>query len=416
MKVKLVTAFFILFSILSFSQINYEKGYYIDEANEKINCLIKNVDWVNNPDAINIKYSDEDKPKTLSIDNIKEFEIYDKHRYIRKEVNLDISGINLSNMSSTRNPILEVRTIFLKVILSGELSLYEYRNAEILRFFYSLNDVKEFEPLIYKSYKLNNGSIGENESFKQELLFNLKCNDLSNKEFENLRYKRESLIKLFKKYSSCRSLEYKEFSKDSKKYDFFNLKIKPGISFASMDFKGSGVEEVIDLENKTTLRIGVETEFIFKFNNNKWAIIVEPTYSKYESMYVLPDIINNSTVVNENQRILEVEYQYLEIPIGLRYYFFINKNFDVFINGLFVLGFGLDSKTDFVFGIDVPVTLDHGRTTNLAYGLGFKLFDKYSAELRLQTSREIFGKRFTGSYFGESNFKSLSIIFGYTLF
>jgi len=34
---------------ISYSQISFEKGYFINNTNQRISCYIKNSDWKNNP-------------------------------------------------------------------------------------------------------------------------------------------------------------------------------------------------------------------------------------------------------------------------------------------------------------------------------------------------------------------------------
>ena len=38
-----------------FAQISFEKGYFINNANQKTNCLIKNQDWKDNPTEFEYK-------------------------------------------------------------------------------------------------------------------------------------------------------------------------------------------------------------------------------------------------------------------------------------------------------------------------------------------------------------------------
>jgi hypothetical protein len=67
---------FLLTAILSFncySQISYEKGYYIDNMNQKTNCLIKNIDWITNPTEFEYKLSENSESKKATIKSIKEF-------------------------------------------------------------------------------------------------------------------------------------------------------------------------------------------------------------------------------------------------------------------------------------------------------------------------------------------------------
>jgi hypothetical protein len=50
----LATLFSVFFSMISLAQIDFESGYFIREPDEKVQCLIRNVDWKNNPQRIQI--------------------------------------------------------------------------------------------------------------------------------------------------------------------------------------------------------------------------------------------------------------------------------------------------------------------------------------------------------------------------
>ena len=49
MKKQLLFLLTIILSFNCYSQISFEKGYYINNSYQKTNCLIKNIDWKNNP-------------------------------------------------------------------------------------------------------------------------------------------------------------------------------------------------------------------------------------------------------------------------------------------------------------------------------------------------------------------------------
>ena len=87
-----------------------------------------------------------------------------------------------------------------------------------------------------------------------------------------------------------------------------------------------------------------------------------------------------------------MKYNYIEIPIGLRHYFFLNKNSEIFINASYVVSFNTKSSIQFRRAdnsnslspnIEAPLH-------NLAYGIGYKLNDKFGLEMRYQTKKEIF--------------------------
>ena len=92
MKKQLV---FILTTILSlncYSQISFEKGYFIDNNNQKTNCLIRNIDWKNNPKEFEYKISEQTKKERLTIESVKEFGIDNVSKYIRFDVDIDRSS------------------------------------------------------------------------------------------------------------------------------------------------------------------------------------------------------------------------------------------------------------------------------------------------------------------------------------
>ena len=46
-----------LFTINLFAQVKFEKGYFIDSQNKKVECLIKNKDWIGSPSEIELSCS-----------------------------------------------------------------------------------------------------------------------------------------------------------------------------------------------------------------------------------------------------------------------------------------------------------------------------------------------------------------------
>ena len=67
-------------------------------------------------------------------------------------------------------------------------------------------------------------------------------------------------------------------------------------------------------------RFGVETEFILAFNKNKWGVTIEPTYQYYKSEKKPSDVE------------AKLNYTSVEIPIGIRHYFYLSEKSKIFIN------------------------------------------------------------------------------------
>ena len=60
MKKFLLVLFFELFFLQSYSQVNYEKAYFIDNDNVRTECFIKNKDLYNNPNTFEYKLNQEE--------------------------------------------------------------------------------------------------------------------------------------------------------------------------------------------------------------------------------------------------------------------------------------------------------------------------------------------------------------------
>ncbi|SFC92779.1 porin family protein [Flavobacterium phragmitis] len=387
----------ILLSFLSFhsySQIVFEKAYYIDNNNTKVNCLIRNQDWIKTPKEFQYKLTETEQPQTLTIQQVKEFGFENDTKYQRYTVKIDRSSEIMRNMSYVKNPEFNEETLFLKVLVEGKASLYQYDENDLKRFFFKTDDVA-ITQLVYKSYKINESEIGHNNHYKQQLANALQDNSISDKNIKNLTYSKDKLVAFFSKYNH--SIDPKiETTEVKEKKDLFNLNVRGGISNSKASIKRQNTSVYdVDFDNKTQVRLGVEAEFIFGFNRNKWAFIVEPTYQSYS---------DEKTVRNAN---VSIDYKSIELPLGIRYYSFLNNNSKLFVNFQYIVEFQLNSEVKFPpFG-----NLDVRSTKSIAMGLGYKYKNKYSLELRYST-KDILNE---GVYFS-SKLASTSIIFGYTIF
>lgn len=97
-----IAVILIILSFKSYSQIVFENGYFINESNQKIDCLIKNNDWKNNPIEFKYKTSNIDSIQSAAIQTIKEFGINGVFKYIRAEVEIDRSSDDLNYMSTEK--------------------------------------------------------------------------------------------------------------------------------------------------------------------------------------------------------------------------------------------------------------------------------------------------------------------------
>lgn len=418
MKKQSLLLLLMIISLTSYAQIKFEQGYFIDNNGTKTECLIKNVDWHDNPSQIEYKISEDDEAKMGYIRNIKEFAVSDL-KYVKATVNIDMSSEELNHLSTNKNPEFKEVTLFLKHIVQGEANLYQYEEGNLIRYFYQVED-KNIQQLIYKTYivtqeivngvvKERTNKIDKNNRYRQQLWTDVKCDNIKESDAVKTNYKKNSLVKYFTKYNTCKDPNFVNIRKREDR-DLFNLTIRPGINFSSLKpnidqsnfFINNGNRDIGNFEDKSGLRFGIEAEFILPFNKNKWGIFIEPTYQYYKSELVT----KNTTFLGINTRTYTVDYKSIELPIGLRHYMFLSDKSKLFINAAYVLDFEFDSAL-VVRNSSTPIVNKLKSKTNIAVGFGYKYNDRYSIEARYATSREI------GGIF---DYNSFSVILGYSLF
>jgi len=408
MKKQLLLLFTAILSLNVYSQISFEKGYYINNFDQKIECLIKNVDWLNNPVDFEYKVSENSESINTSIKYVKEFGIYNSSKFIRSTVKIDKSSENISNLSHDRNPVFTEEQLFLKVLVEGKANLYFYETKNLYRFFYN-NDNSNIEQLVYKSYQNSNDvkdAIETNNYFKQQLWTDLKCPTIKMNKIEKLEYNKNSLINFFIEYNNCNNSGPINYVKEVKK-DLFNLNFRPHLNNSTLSIDDSR-STTINFGNQTNFGFGVEAEFILPFNKNKWAIAIEPNYQSYKS-----EKSTDVDYVSGGKLVANATYSTIQVPLSLRYYSFINKDSKLFFNVFYSLDFPSKSSIEFnrvdhsnIYSIEFKTQ------NNLGFGIGYKFIDKYSLEMRYQTSNFVSGQ----IVHWDCSYKTLSIIVGYTLF
>ena len=403
---KLLFLFTALVSLSSYSQITFEKGYFIDNANQKTDCLIKNNDTKRNPTEFEYRLTEGSESKKASFKTVKEFGIYNVAKYVTSTVNIDRSSNNLQNMTVDKEPVFAQEQLFLNVLVEGKSNLYEYVDANIKRYFYSKEN-GAIEQLIYKKYLTANNDLGTNNKFRQQLYSDLKCKNITISTIENIEYDRKDLIRLFLDYSSCSNNDVVNFA-PNKKRDSFNLTLRPRFNSSSLEITSTAPNtQTPDFGNKVGFGFGLEAEYILPFNKNKWSIAIEPTYQNFKA-----EKTNTSSTVSGGQYTAIIDYTSIDVPVSLRHYFFLDNNSKLFINASIVFDVSSKSSIEFRRSDNTLLnSLDLSAVHNYAFGAGYKLDDKFSVELRFQT-REVLGNYLLYN----SSYTTTSIILGYSLF
>ena len=378
----------------SYAQIKYEPGYFIANNGDTTYCLIKNVDWENNPKEFSYQLTENATSQSGKIDEVKEFSINSGAKYKRFTTNIDTSSDQMSTLSSNPSPEFRTEQLFLKVLVEGKATLFYFKGNGLTRFFYSKSD-SIAKQLIYKEYLARPTSIAKNETFRQQILLDMSCpKKITEQTIQKLSYKKGDLINFFNLYNKCIDPSFVGRVENNTKAKFFHLRIRPGLSSSSLVIFNN-LSDNTDFGSKANIRFGIESEFILHFNKNKWAILLEPVFQYFKSTVAY----GNKTAV--------ADIKAIEFSGGVRHYFFLNDFSAIFVNGSYILGVPLGSSIITQKGVHC----ESGINTEMSFGAGY-VHKKYSFEIRYVLPRDILSSYF----YLHSNYKVLSAIFGYKLF
>ncbi|WP_375239355.1 hypothetical protein [Aurantibacter sp.] len=388
--------FYLFFAFLSFSfinaQNNFEDGYYINNSGDKVNCLIKNIDWKYNPEFITIKNDQSNDSKKININLIKEFSVSDV-KFIRSTVLLERSVEFTNSLSDKFDPELKEETIFLKCLSIGKANLYSYKDSNFIKFFID-NDLNKQEQLVFKSY-LKDGIVRVNNTYKSLLIFLKNCENINAEDIQKLKYKEKELIEIFNTYNTCYDKTF-ENNFDKKTKGKFNIYPRVGIGSTKGKLETGGNLNTFDdvsYENKPSTFFGLELEYILPFNNNKWAITLEG----YNVSYSAEDN-------TDNLQKFDLTYEGINSAIGVRYYMYLKSTkLRLLLNSGIIVPLSVNSNSKFG-------RFELNPSTSLYFGGGMSFNKKINAELRLFPNANLFK---AGSVAGSIN--SVGLIFSYNI-
>ncbi len=325
---------FLIFILLPFvlsAQSGFKTGYIIDTSHQKIECLIANYGIENSSMKYVYKLFKKDSLKKIDITNVEGFGISDTKKIIRAKVMLEVSDDRITQLSDTiRGLRWNEKYVFLEVLVEGKFaSLYFYFEEGVNYFYYSTLNTP-IKPLVYKKYYLSvtpyhPTSIIINNTYKKQLKKNLICADGDIK-IKNLSYNKKKLVEFFKAFYQCNWTDYQAYEKINKSK--FKLKIAFIMNRSSFRVN-DGQIEFYQFPVKISYSMGLEAEYLIPFNRYKWGIFTEVNYHYYKSDFSEPKL-NSVTTIN---------YQLIEIPIGVNYYIMLNENHRLFIRTAIVPNF-----------------------------------------------------------------------------
>ncbi|MXN92640.1 hypothetical protein GR160_15535 [Flavobacterium sp. Sd200] len=321
-----------LLSMVATAQVTFMKGNFVNSQNVKVECLIKNYDWNNYPSEIEYKLNDSDVVEKIYTAQLQSFYIYETSHFYKK---YDVPAIP----QQPGDFILKSGLQLLKVLVEGKISLLK-NNDDV----YLLETEGILVPLLHYKYISRSTNIAEeNNSYRLELFNRLKCEGIEPESIRKVSYTQKSLTKLVNNYNACAEGTSKDFTENKTKAEL-NFKIIAGMNFYTPEVdailfadRTETQPEIDDAvskkgQSKSNFAVGFEAEVKLPFNHKKWALFIAPTYNKQEAFSVNASKsfggYPSQYYLNWGYKgIIDVsEYSYIEVPIGIRRYFYLGKN------------------------------------------------------------------------------------------
>lgn len=380
--------FFFVLQIGS-AQVAYEQGYFIDNNGKRKACLIKDRGWKNNPSSITYRLSEDTPEITLESYDMKEFGIGNGIRYSRQRIALEISSDKITNLSNSPDLNLVDTVVLLKHEVEGKASLFSFcSNFLANRYFYQI-DADSIKPLIYRLHSPDGIKIIKNTLYKEQLRDAISCGE-GGKYVQRMSYNLPMLRKFFTRYNQCQESNYHVLNEYQKKAQF-TFTPKVGVEYASVEASNTVTSMYGSFPNKIGPRIGLELEYIIPYFKNQWSIFADPSFVSYHA---------NSTTSPS----MEIQYNSIDIPIGLRKYFFIRNHSAISLNVFTAFNIDINSQLN-----TRNTPLKTGSNMNFGGAVGYVWKGKYVAQLKYNLPKNI-----TADYlFWQTKYRSTSLTFGY---
>ncbi|RKD86553.1 hypothetical protein [Mangrovibacterium diazotrophicum] len=398
MKKMLSLCAFCLMYTWAFAQIEFIPGYVLKADGTRTECQIEDKEWRNSPDLFNFKIGDKLFKQSASSDSIIGFGIEGGAHYVRYAGELDQSSDVLSSVSSDIEPELHQVTVYLKVLLQGDLSLLCYDRQGTVRYLYQRAGEMPV-PLEWKMY-YRDQQIYYNNRFRKQLSAVLNCDAIVPKDLYHIAYEEKALKNIFARYNTCVGAEVETYERIKKANPFYISVIASG-NYNSFNIE-SGLDSQVSAgpEQSIGASIGINFEKFLPFNKNKWAIIFEPVFE-----YLKSDLSNDYP----NNRVdYEVDYKGVSLNAGLRHYFYLRNQNALFVNAACDYNLALGSK---IVCTAQDFELELGNVPRFSLGIGYHCNKRVNAELRYYTNRNLAN----GYTYWVADVKTLSFVLSYRI-
>ena len=369
----------ILFTAQSFAQD--VKGYYITYDGNKVEGYFKEGDF-NDASSLEFKQMSKSQYVKLSADAMKEYGVGKEFKFEKHLVQIDRSVAN----GLEKNPQMKTESLFLNVIIEGGTSLYSYTKEYATKFFVKSKSKTEPEQLIYKKYRLEDGTIAENNTFRQQLFNSVNCKSKSANDFLDAIYQRKELIDAVKEDNKCNGTDSKEYFNDTRRPSDFHYNAFLGLY--NQKVAVDNANPPFGKDTQFTITVGVEVAYLFK--SEIAALFFRLEYERFSADKSI-EVQNITNTVTK----YAIDVSTVNFMFGPRYNFVALDNHKVFLDGGFGLSvpFGDIDKT--VTAFNGAGSFDGGSTKYdlrpsllVGFGAGYIYNNRYGIAVRYELDKD----------------------------
>ncbi|MEZ4945134.1 MAG: outer membrane beta-barrel protein [Cyclobacteriaceae bacterium] len=398
MPTKIITLIATLFITISAKSqtTNWQPGFIIPSGRDTIKGFIDFKDWKQNPKHILFKDLNS-KEFSYSANSISYFYIstFDEF-YHGNIITTDQSSLRSNDVINLINQnIIKTDTVFLKVLVDGKISLFEFNDGNRLHYLYDDGTrIRELEVKKKRALQTSNTyGVATINLYKEQLKSLMKDCSRINSDINNLTYGSKGLTNIFREYHECSSfpISYINQSKDKFKFKFG---IGTGVQITSIRLDSEvGFPTISSNDYSTPINpiIGISGEIIIPKNRESWSIANDLIFSNYSST-VNTQIQSGAAIYTSD---VKIKFSYIKLMNLIRYKFITNRTLLPFLNFGISNSFALNSEfhstreiTDLGKTISRTERVDyevrnHEQGLVLGGGVSFK---KWSAEIQYEST------------------------------
>lgn len=301
-----------------------------------------------------------------------------------------------TDVDNKKMPIWVSRTVFLNVVVAGEASLYSYLSDKGTKFFYEVSGKNvALNQLVYKQYMVNQGNIGENNQFRQQLFNDVNCDGATVSKFANLQYIQSDLEKVFTRYNSCKGGKegINELKVSSSRRSKFAFTILAGI--VDEDYNITNERYPGAKDNKVVFTGGIESSFTLP--SETLSFFFKLLYQDMSST----SMVTYGSTSRTSTEIYTINSSLVNAYVGPRYNLKLGKQHTVYANAAFclLLPFGTSSHKHITTNDLGTVSYSDSASLKEQYlyslGLGYMFSGKYGIEVNYDAPKKLKGADFS---------------------